>query len=200
MAHQKKIILVVTTTLLLIGCFCSISFLRKSSHQRVSFESSLPAGDAVSISFELPHGWKTQYRDTYSSQNYLPLGLSGMDSVYPIYDIYDEDNRLIGSIGCSRYEPFDGDSDSVAVVYSSLRLGSVYRFDTVEHYNIIQNRNNGDTAITSVVFQNGADSEPITNWGILSYNRDDLCFIALEIDCSIHESTIKNIASSICFQ
>ena len=52
----------------------------------------------------------------------------------------------------SNYEPYEGDKDSVQVVYSALRLGSVYRFDTDSRYDVVKTNKYGTTALTTVVY------------------------------------------------
>ena len=64
------------------------------------------------------------------------LGLT--DEVVRMYDIYDSNQTLVGAIGYSDYEPYEGDKDSVQIVYSTLRLGSVYRFDTDSRYEVVE--------------------------------------------------------------
>ena len=107
---------------------------------------------------------------------------------------------LIGAVGYSTYEPYEGDRDSVQIVYSALRLGSVYRFDTDNKYDVIQTTEHGTTALTTVIFQDGASSESVNNLGILAYDNEKECFVAIELEASsVSESQALEIAKSIRF-
>ena len=107
---------------------------------------------------------------------------------------------LVGAIGYSDYEPYEGDKDSVQVVYSALRLGSVYRFDTDSRYEVVETNKYGTTALTTVVYQDGANVEPVNNWGILSYNNEKECFVAVELESNfVSEEQALEIAKSIEF-
>lgn len=163
------------------------------------FETEDPNYGIVGVSVSLPQGWDIQHRSKKNGVDLRPLGLTGMDETYPIYDLYDAEDRLVGALGCRYYEPYEQDADSVAVVYSLLRLGSVYRFDTESRYDVVRTQDTGNTAVTLVVFQNGAEDEPHTNWGILSYDREKLCFLAVELDSScVSEAEVYQIAQTLC--
>jgi len=88
----------------------------------------------------------------------------------------------------------------VQVVYSALRLGSVYRFDTDSRYEVVKTNKYGTTALTTVVYQDGASVEPVNNWGILSYNNEKECFVAVELESNfVSEEQVLEIAKSIEF-
>lgn len=113
---------------------------------------------------------------------------------------YDKNHVLVGAVGYSTYEPYEGDRDSVQIVYSALRLGSVYRFDTDNKYDVIQTTERGTTALTTVIFQDGANSEPVNNLGVLAYDNEKECFVAIELEASsVSESQALEIAKSIRF-
>lgn len=165
------------------------------------FETEDPNYGTVGVSISLPQGWDLQHRSKKNGIDLRPLGLTGMDETYPIYDLYDAEDRLVGALGCRYYEPYEQDADSVAVVYSLLRLGSVYRFDTESRYDVVRTQDTGNTAVTLVVFQNGAEDDPHTNWGILSYDREKLRFLAMELDSScVSEAEVYQIAQTLCIE
>ena len=123
-----------------------------------------------------------------------------VQSIHNIYDIYDKNHVLVGAVGYSTYEPYEGDRDSVQIVYSALRLGSVYRFDTDNKYDVIQTTERGTTALTTVIFLDGANSEPVNNLGFLAYDNEKECFVAIELEASaVSESQALEIAKSIRF-
>lgn len=171
----------------------------QQEEQLLLFETEDSAFDTVAVSLSFPQGWDLRQRGGENGAELRPLDLSGMDETYPVYDLYDAENRLVGAIGCRYYEPYEQDADSVAVVYSLLRLGSVYRFDTVSRYDVVRTQDTGNTAVTVVIFQDGADDEPHTNWGILSYDREKLCFLAMELNSScVSEAEVYRIAQTLC--
>ena len=86
------------------------------------------------------------------------------------------------------------------IVYSTLRLGSVYRFDTDSRYEVVETNKRGTTALTTVIFQDGANSEPVNNLGVLAYDNEKECFVAIELEASsVSESQALEIAKSIRF-
>ncbi len=66
---------------------------------------------------------------------------------------------------------------------------------------MIKTNKYGTTALTTVVYQDGANAEPVNNWGILSYNNEKECFVAVELEKSNSESEsqVLEIAKSIEF-
>ena len=149
---------------------------------------------------ELPQGWKIQKREQTQRAENKPLALASLNPSYPVYDIYDKNHVLVGAVGYSTYEPYEGDRDSVQIVYSALRLGSVYRFDTDNKYDVIQTTERGTTALTTIIFQDGANSEPVNNLGVLAYDNEKECFVAIELEASsVSESQALEIAKSIRF-
>ena len=150
--------------------------------------------------FRSPQGWKIQKREQTQRAENKPLALASLNPSYPVYDIYDKNHVLVGAVGYSTYEPYEGDRDSVQIVYSALRLGSVYRFDTDNKYDVIQTTERGTTALTTVIFQDGANSEPVNNLGVLAYDNEKECFVAIELESSsVSESQALEIAKSIRF-
>ena len=170
------------------------NFTMKYSHTEESGQASSV------ISIELPQGWKIQKREQTQRADNKPLVLASLNPSYPVYDIYDKNHVLVGAVGYSTYEPYEGDRDSVQIVYSALRLGSVYRFDTDNKYDVIQTTERGTTALTTVIFQDGANSEPVNNLGVLAYDNEKECFVAIELEASsVSESQALEIAKSIRF-
>ena len=76
----------------------------------------------------------------------------------------------------------------------------VYRFDTDSRYEVVKTNKYGTTALTTVVYQDGASVEPVNNWGILSYNNEKECFVAVELESNfVSEEQVLEIAKSIEF-
>ena len=173
---------------------------KEKPNQKIEFQPEESGQASNVISIELPQEWKIQKREQTQHAENKPLALASLNPSYPVYDIYDKNHVLVGAVGYSTYEPYDGDRDSVQIVYSALRLGSVYRFDTDNKYDVIQTTEHGTTALTTVIFQDGASSEPVNNLGVLAYDNEKECFVAIELEASsVSESQALEIAKSIRF-
>ena len=166
--------------------------------EHVPFAAGAPAQTGISACFALPEGWSARQREQPGNAAAVPLGLAGIDPAYPVYDIYNQNGALVGAIGCGNYEPYEGDRDSVAVVYAALRLGAVYRFDTGQRYEVAATTRSGETALTDVIFQEGAAAPERRNIGILTYDREKTCFLAAELDANfVTEAQAREIAESL---
>ena len=174
--------------------------MKKIPNHKIEFSAQESEQSNCTISITLPQGWKFQEKTKKSGTELEPLMLAGLNLLYTMYDIYDSNQTLVGAIGYSDYEPYEGDKDSVQIVYSTLRLGSVYRFDTDSRYEVVKTNKYGTTALTTVVYQDGASVEPVNNWGILSYNNEKECFVAVELESNfVSEEQVLEIAKSIEF-
>ena len=172
----------------------------KIPNHKIEFSAQESEQSKCTISITLPQGWEFQEKTKKSGTELAPLMLAGLNPLYTMYDIYDSNQTLVGAIGYSNYEPYEGDKDSVQVVYSALRLGSVYRFDTDSRYEVVKTNKYGTTALTTVIYQDGASIEPVNNWGILSYNNEKECFVAVELESNFMlEEQALEIAKSIEF-
>ena len=199
MKNKKAFWMMLTGVVILFGVFLFLKDKKIPSHE-IEFAAQESGQSSGMISITLPQGWEFQERTKKSDTEHEPLMLAGLNPLYTVYDIYDSDHTLIGAIGYSNYEPYEGDKDSVQVVYSALRLGSVYMFDTDSRYDVVKTNKYGTTALTTVVYQDGANAEPVNNWGILSYNHEKECFVAVELESnSVSESQVLEIAKSIEF-
>ena len=173
---------------------------KEKPNRQIEFQPEESGQASSVISIELPQGWKIQKREQTQRADNKPLVLASLNPSYPVYDIYDKNHVLVGAVGYSTYEPYAGDRDSVQIVYSALRLGSVYRFDTDSRYEVVETNKHGTTALTMVVYQDGANVEPVNNWGILSYNNEKECFVAVELESNfVLEEQALEIAKSIEF-
>ena len=110
--------------------------MKKIPNHKIEFSAQESEQSNCTISITLPQGWKFQEKTKKSGTEREPLMLAGLNLLYTMYDIYDSNQTLVGTIGYSDYEPYEGDKDSVQIVYSTLRLGSVYRFDTDSRYEV----------------------------------------------------------------
>lgn len=129
--------MMLTGVVILFGVFLFLKDKKIPSHE-IEFAAQESGQSSGMISITLPQGWEFQEKTKKSDTEHEPLMLAGLNPLYTVYDIYDSDHTLIGAIGYSNYEPYEGDKDSVQVVYSALRLGSVYRFDTDSRYDVVR--------------------------------------------------------------
>ena len=199
MKNKKAFWLIVTGVIVLLGVSFFLKDKKMPSHE-IEFAAQESGQSDCTISIIFPQGWEFQEKTKKSGTELEPLILAGLNPLYTVYDIYNSNHTLIGAIGYSNYEPYEGDKDSVQVVYSALRLGSVYRFDTDSRYEVVETNKHGTTALTMVVYQDGANVEPVNNWGILSYNNEKECFVAVELESNfVLEEQALEIAKSIEF-
>ena len=199
MKNKKAFWLIVTGVIVLLGVSFFLKDKKMPSHE-IEFAAQESGQSDCTISIIFPQGWEFQEKTKKSGTELEPLILAGLNPLYTVYDIYNSNHTLIGAIGYSNYEPYEGDKDSVQVVYSALRLGSVYRFDTDSRYEVVKTNKYGTTALTTVVYQDGASVEPVNNWGILSYNNEKECFVAVELESNfVSEEQMLEIAKSIEF-
>ena len=156
-------------------------------------------GESFSVSFDLPEGWTASAREPDAGQDvHEPLALA---SVTSIYDLYDAQGGLAGAVGYSPYEPYEGERDAPAVVYAAVRMGSVYRFDTDESYEVVKETDVGANAVMDVVLQEGgAGGSATLNRGVLAYDRDRAVFVAFELDAGrVTAQQQRDIAASVEF-
>ena len=156
-------------------------------------------GESLSVSFDLPEGWTVRAREPDAGQDvHEPLALA---SVTSIYDLYDAQGGLAGAVGYSPYEPYEGERDAPAVVYAAVRMGSVYRFDTDESYEVVKETDVGANAVMDVVLQEGgAGGSATLNRGVLAYDRDRAVFVAFELDAGrVTAQQQRDIAASVEF-
>ena len=156
-------------------------------------------GESFSVSFDLPEGWTASAREPDAGQDvHEPLALA---SVTSIYDLYDAQGGLAGAVGYSPYEPYEGERDAPAVVYAAVRMGSVYRFDTEESYEVVKETDVGANAVMDVVLQEGgAGGSATLNRGVLAYDRDRAVFVAFELDAGrVTAQQQRDIAASVEF-
>ena len=199
MKNKKAFLMMFTGVVVLLGAFLFLKDEKIPSHE-IEFAAQGSGQSGSTISITLPQGWEFQEKTKKSGTELEPLILAGLNPLYTVYDIYDSNRTLIGAIGYSNYEPYEGDKDSVQVVYSALRLGSVYRFDTDSRYEVVETNKRGTTALTTVIFQDGANSEPVNNLGVLAYDNEKECFVAIELEASsVSEEQALEIAKSIEF-
>ena len=190
--------------LLCLGALCLGGCARRAAPQAEAEVLTFPAqaaqeGESFSVSFDLPEGWTARAREADAGQDvHEPLALASVTSVY---DLYDAQGGLAGAVGYSPYEPYEGERDAPAVVYAAVRMGSVYRFDTDESYEVVKETDVGANAVMDVVLQEGgAGGSATLNRGVLAYDRDRAVFVAFELDAGrVTAQQQRDIAASVEF-
>ena len=190
--------------LLCLGALCLGGCARRAAPQAEAEVLTFPAqaaqeGESFSVSFDLPEGWTASAREPDAGQDvHEPLALA---SVTSIYDLYDAQGGLAGAVGYSPYEPYEGERDAPAVVYAAIRMGSVYRFDTDESYEVVKETDVGANAVMDVILQEGgAGGSATLNRGVLAYDRDRAVFVAFELDAGrVTAQQQRDIAASVEF-
>ena len=188
--------------LLCLGALCLGGCARRAAPQTAVLTFPAQAaqeGESFSVSFDLPEGWTASAREPDAGQDvHEPLALA---SVTSIYDLYDAQGGLAGAVGYSPYEPYEGERDAPAVVYAAVRMGSVYRFDTDESYEVVKETDVGANAVMDVVLQEGgAGGSATLNRGVLAYDRDRAVFVAFELDAGrVTAQQQRDIAASVEF-
>ena len=190
--------------LLCLGALCLGGCARRAAPQAEAEVLTFPAqaaqeGESFSVSFDLPEGWTLRAREPDAGQDvHEPLALASVTSVY---DLYDAQGGLAGAVGYSPYEPYEGERDAPAVVYAAVRMGSVYRFDTDESYEVVKETDVGANAVMDVVRQvGGAGGSTTLNRGVLAYDRERAVFVAFELDAGrVTAQQQRDIAASVEF-
>ena len=190
--------------LLCLGALCLGGCARRAAPQAEAEVLTFPAqaaqeGESFSVSFDLPEGWTLRAREPDAGQDvHEPLALASVTSVY---DLYDAQGGLAGAVGYSPYEPYEGERDAPAVVYAAVRMGSVYRFDTEESYEVVKETDVGANAVMDVVLQEGgAGGSATLNRGVLAYDRERAVFVAFELDAGrVTAQQQRDIAASVEF-
>jgi hypothetical protein len=141
----------------------------------------------------------------------LPSGWSLTDTAtedaFPIFPVLSKrglsnaEEEAVGAIGFSPYEPVEGAEDDPRAIYSQIALGNDYKFNVRDMYTVIQENDDGETAITTVDYaasiNNGAEK---ANRGIVAYNRDKRVYVAIELDSdSLSDEQAEAIAQSLVF-
>ncbi len=124
--------------------------------------------------------------------------------------VFRDGETLIGTLGCSGYEPYDGEiapEDEYKSVYSSLRLSS---FEIWDPYTPIQTLDYGETGRMEVQYKDAAWAEAhpevsnagvpsLETTGLVSFNRELGVYIALRFEpgAEISDDTLDTIARTV---
>ena len=165
---------------------------------KTRFNAHIYEIEPFGLSFELPDGW------TMNEQKPINLTFDLLTVWSKLY-IYNANGDYAGIIGYNIYELYEGAEDEPMAIYGQIALGNNYHFDVRESYNIVKESDYGKTAVCDVYysasinggFENGTE---IFNKGIVSYNKDLLVYIAIELENSaVSDDEWIAIAKSVEF-
>lgn len=159
---------------------------------KTEFNASIYEIEPFNISITLPDGWTLKERDD-SAFNLL--------SVWSVLHIINNNSEIVGAIGYNTYELYEGAEDSPQAIYGQIALGNNYYFDVRDSYEVVKETDSGKTAVLDVYYSaninNGTEK---INKGIVSYDKDLLVYIAIELaDEQILKDDYIIIAQSIEF-
>jgi len=200
---MKKIIYTLLSFILLMNLAKSNSFDRHiitfpvNEIGKTEYNASIYETEPFDLSLELPNDWTLKERVS-PDWNDVGIALSG---VWSILDIYNADGNCVGAVGYNTYELYEGAEDVPAAIYNQIALGNNYYFDVRESYKIVNESDSGTTATVDVYYSasinNGTEK---INQGIVSYNKDLLVYIAIELASEfVSDDEWLSIAKSIKF-
>ena len=159
-----------------------------------------PAVPEFELRLAVPESWEVSTAGTEDG----PINNLGADLVFR------DGETLMGVLGCSGYEPYDGEiapEDEYKSVYSSLRLSS---FEIWDPYTPIQTLDYGETGRMEVQYKDAAWAEAhpevsnagvpsLETTGLVSFNRELGVYIALRFEpgAEISDDTLDTIARTV---
>lgn len=159
-----------------------------------------PAVPEFELRLAVPESWKVSTAGAEDG----PINNLGADLVFR------DGETLMGVLGCSGYEPYDGEiapEDEYKSVYSSLRLSS---FEIWDPYTPIQTLDYGETGRMEVQYKDAAWAEAhpevsnagvpsLETTGLVSFNRELGVYITLRFEpgADISDDTLDTIARTV---
>lgn len=174
----------------------------------LSFAEYTP-GKTLEVSLTLPEGWTAEMRDPLEPDQrpkYLTLG--------PVLaaELFNGDGVAVGAIGADAYAETEGAEDLPQAIYSNLTLANHYNFSARPpeedgSYQPVRETETGETALTQVYYsptmsqEVGYGEAERYNKGILSYDRELLAYVAVDLDADlVSDEEAEQIAQSISLQ
>lgn len=148
----------------------------------------------------LPDAWTIRPMKDNPNGKYVILGL------WNHLGIYNEQGKLVGSIGYNKYKEYEGAEEAPPAIYCGIAIGNHYMFDAYNAYQKVMKTDGGYTATTKVYISRimaeqlgyEGDYDEIQNLGILSYDKNMLVYVAVELDSTaLGEDELLEIARSI---
>lgn len=157
------------------------------------------------ISLTLPQGWEIKNPEDKEKKEQESYGML----LSPV-ELY-ADGQYVGVIACNTYEPMEDvpEEDYYKVVYSGIRLGSLYAWE-MDPYTPIASGETWETALATVRYKDpeqmnsgksAAEIPDIEVPGIVSYDDSRHVYIAIQFaENSASSEEIEEIAKSIVFE
>lgn len=163
---------------------------KKNAATPLSFTVS--AAQTVSLSLTLPDGWSIVDADemerTAEQQMYLYVASPKDRKLF-----VNADGVCVGAIDCVPYRVDEEDADKPRAIFFLVGLGNDYNFGVYEDARILKTEEHavGATLQTDVYIapsireSQGLERTEKTNRGILSYNRNENVYAAIELESSL---------------
>lgn len=170
----------------------------ESDAEKTIFNKNIFEVTPFNIQVALPDGWFTGKFES-QTETYLYSG------VWSRIAIYDEEENCVGAVGYNIFDLDEEAEDELMAIYNQIALGNDYQFNVKNSYTVVQKTDVGETATVDVYYSpvlatapNSENTSKI-NHGILAYDGDASVYVAFEIDGSVSEDMITNIANSLEF-
>lgn len=162
-----------------------------SDEGKTEFNAAIYEIEPFNLSIELPDGWMLRGWEPDKGFDFLPL--------FSKLLVLDGNGECLGVIGYTTYEPYEGAEDNPQAIYGHIALGNDYQFDVRNNYRVVSETDSGTTAIVDVYYSASINSgAEKLNKGIVSYNKDLLVYIAMELDGGrVSDGQAADIADSM---
>ena len=201
---MKKRMALLFVLVLFVFSACSAVAQRRENEQTISFPATQEGRDAnnaaiydtepFTLAVQLPAGWSLGEVVQQQDLLYTPVAVL-------------QDEKQIGTVGFNIYEEQEGvpQEQYYQLVYSQIRLGSLYAWQ-VDPYEPICQTENGETTLATVRYKDpdqmqqgksAAEVPDIENQGILSYDREKKVYVGMHFEEEIPQQTLEEIAKSI---
>lgn len=175
-------------------------FFPMSKFEKTEYNEAIFAVTPFPVDFLLPEGWTTRVSEDNETENNPHLLSAG---AWSRVDILDAEGKAVGCIGYNLYEPYEGEEDNPAAIYSQIGLGNGYQFDVREAYTPVAG-SDCHAAVTDVyysaAFLGDQGGEERINRGILAYDSERHLYIAAEfVSGALTEDQLTTIAASLRF-
>jgi hypothetical protein len=194
MIKSYKRILLLCIIAMLFACICGGCAAKSGGSVSLAFPGEASGVDIspFTVTLTLPSGWSLADMDEDAFPIFPMLSKRGLSNA---------EGEMVGAIGFCPYDPIEGMEDDPRAIYSQIALGNDYKFNVRDTYTVIQENDDGETAITTVDYAasiNGGAEK--TNRGIVAYNRDKLVYVAIELDSdALSDEQAEAIAQSLLF-
>ena len=175
-------------------------FFPQGDFEKTEYNEAVFAVSPFPVEFLIPDGWTTRVSEDNETENTPHLLSVG---AWSRVDILNTEGKAVGCIGYNLYEPYEGEEDNPAAIYSQIGLGNGYQFDVREAYTPVEG-SAFHAAVTDVyysaAFLGDQGGEERINRGILAYDGERHLYVAMEfVAGALTEEQLTAIAASLDF-